>query len=239
MHLQIRRCRRAPRHRLDAIRRAESAPWAGCLSQIGWIPGGPCPRPAGESQRLSRVPRVRWPLHRKPTSHRLSNECCVRSMARPAATPHANLITLDRKTTMEMITPEQESWSRVKGRLRVEVGDDIYSSWFARMDLEGLDEFHGAALGPDAIPQELDPVALLRARSGLLAGRAVHRRPHRAERALRRIAIAGAEASARAARRRRTKTAMRCGLTATSRGRSPRRCRLRMKHWAARRSTRV
>jgi chromosomal replication initiator protein len=41
---------------------------------------------------------------------------------------------------MEMITPEQESWSRVKGRLRAEVGDDIYSSWFARMDLEGVDE---------------------------------------------------------------------------------------------------
>ena len=42
--------------------------------------------------------------------------------------------------TMDMITPEQESWSRVKGRLRAEVGDDIYSSWFARMDLEGLDD---------------------------------------------------------------------------------------------------
>ena len=41
---------------------------------------------------------------------------------------------------MEMITAEQESWSRVKGRLRAEVGDDIYSSWFARMDLEGVDE---------------------------------------------------------------------------------------------------
>ncbi|HET7681366.1 MAG TPA: chromosomal replication initiator protein DnaA [Xanthobacteraceae bacterium] len=39
-----------------------------------------------------------------------------------------------------MTTPEQESWSRVKGRLRAEVGDDIYSSWFARMDLEGLDD---------------------------------------------------------------------------------------------------
>jgi chromosomal replication initiator protein len=41
---------------------------------------------------------------------------------------------------MNMTTPEQESWSRVKGRLRAEVGDDIYSSWFARMDLEGLDD---------------------------------------------------------------------------------------------------
>jgi chromosomal replication initiator protein len=41
---------------------------------------------------------------------------------------------------MENVRPEQESWSRVKGRLRAEVGDDIYSSWFARMDLEGLDD---------------------------------------------------------------------------------------------------
>jgi chromosomal replication initiator protein len=33
-----------------------------------------------------------------------------------------------------------ESWSKVQQRLRAEVGDDIYSSWFARMDLEGIDE---------------------------------------------------------------------------------------------------
>ena len=41
---------------------------------------------------------------------------------------------------MDIAAPEQESWSRVKGRLRAEVGDDIYSSWFARMDLESLDD---------------------------------------------------------------------------------------------------
>jgi chromosomal replication initiator protein len=35
---------------------------------------------------------------------------------------------------------DQESWSRVKGRLRVEVGDDVYSSWFARMDLEANED---------------------------------------------------------------------------------------------------
>ena len=34
-----------------------------------------------------------------------------------------------------MTSMEQERWSRVKGRLRAEVGDDVYSSWFARMDL--------------------------------------------------------------------------------------------------------
>src|SRR6266699_302945 len=44
-----------------------------------------------------------------------------------------------RKTT-EMTSTNLERWSRVKQRLRAEVGDDIFSSWFARMDLDGLDD---------------------------------------------------------------------------------------------------
>jgi chromosomal replication initiator protein len=39
-----------------------------------------------------------------------------------------------------MITSDQEQWHRVRGRLRAEVGEDIFSSWFARMELEGIDE---------------------------------------------------------------------------------------------------
>jgi chromosomal replication initiator protein len=39
-----------------------------------------------------------------------------------------------------MTNTEQERWTRVKGRLRAELGEDVYSSWFARVDLEGLDE---------------------------------------------------------------------------------------------------
>jgi chromosomal replication initiator protein len=39
-----------------------------------------------------------------------------------------------------MSNADQESWSRVKGRLRAEVGDDVYSSWFARMDLEAIED---------------------------------------------------------------------------------------------------
>ena len=35
--------------------------------------------------------------------------------------------------------PNQELWQRVKGRLRAEVGEDIFTSWFARMDLDGID----------------------------------------------------------------------------------------------------
>jgi len=39
-----------------------------------------------------------------------------------------------------MSNADQDSWSRVKERLRAEVGDDVYSSWFARMDLEGIED---------------------------------------------------------------------------------------------------
>ena len=38
---------------------------------------------------------------------------------------------------------EQDRWSRVKGRLRSTVGEDVYSSWFARMDLESV---HGESV---------------------------------------------------------------------------------------------
>ncbi|HEY5215351.1 MAG TPA: chromosomal replication initiator protein DnaA [Pseudolabrys sp.] len=39
-----------------------------------------------------------------------------------------------------MSNVEQDGWTRVRGRLRAEVGDDVYSSWFARMDLEAIEE---------------------------------------------------------------------------------------------------
>src|SRR6266508_1286575 len=66
----------------------------------------------------------------------------------PEARPTAAPFSLDgtppppallRKTT-EMTSTDLERWSRVKQRLRAEVGDDIFSSWFARMDLEAIDD---------------------------------------------------------------------------------------------------
>src|SRR6202140_2687285 len=53
------------------------------------------------------------------------------------ALPHRNLI-LFLKSLQTMTNTEQDRWSRVKGRLRSSVGDDVYSSWFARMDLESI-----------------------------------------------------------------------------------------------------
>ena len=38
-----------------------------------------------------------------------------------------------------MSNADLERWSKVQQRLKAEVGDDIYSSWFARMDLEALE----------------------------------------------------------------------------------------------------
>src|SRR6266700_321377 len=35
-----------------------------------------------------------------------------------------------------MTSMDQERWLRVKDRLRIEVGEDIYLSWFARMELD-------------------------------------------------------------------------------------------------------
>jgi len=39
-----------------------------------------------------------------------------------------------------MSNVDQDGWTRVRGRLRAEVGDDVYSSWFARMDLEAIED---------------------------------------------------------------------------------------------------
>src|SRR5262245_24551182 len=36
-----------------------------------------------------------------------------------------------------MTSMDVDRWSRVKDRLRAEVGDDVYASWFARMELDG------------------------------------------------------------------------------------------------------
>src|ERR1700689_1886911 len=39
-----------------------------------------------------------------------------------------------------MTNMEQDRWSRGKGRRRSSVGEDVYTSWFARMDLESVQQ---------------------------------------------------------------------------------------------------
>ena len=48
-------------------------------------------------------------------------------------------LTHEPRTTMLTNSSEKERWGRVKVRLRAEVGDDVYSSWFARMDLDAIE----------------------------------------------------------------------------------------------------
>src|SRR6476659_6363437 len=43
----------------------------------------------------------------------------------------------DQEETHKMPSMDQDRWTRVRDRLRAEVGDDVYSSWFARMELDG------------------------------------------------------------------------------------------------------
>jgi chromosomal replication initiator protein len=38
-----------------------------------------------------------------------------------------------------MTSTDQERWQRVKERLRNRLGDDVFSSWFGRMELEAVD----------------------------------------------------------------------------------------------------
>jgi chromosomal replication initiator protein len=47
--------------------------------------------------------------------------------------------THEPRPAMQTNSSDKERWARVKQRLRAEVGDDVYSSWFARMDLDGID----------------------------------------------------------------------------------------------------
>src|SRR3954447_20042884 len=43
------------------------------------------------------------------------------------------------ETRIIMSLPDQERWLRVKQRLRAEVGEEVYKSWFAAMELCAID----------------------------------------------------------------------------------------------------
>ena len=69
------------------------------------------------------------------TKPRLRSPRAERSARRFTATP-----SLFQKSHKAMSNMEQDRWSRVKGRLRSSVGEDVYTSWFARMDLESVQD---------------------------------------------------------------------------------------------------
>ena len=39
-----------------------------------------------------------------------------------------------------MSSTNQERWQRVKDQLRKQLGEDVFSSWFGRMELEAVDQ---------------------------------------------------------------------------------------------------
>src|SRR5262249_8273210 len=46
---------------------------------------------------------------------------------------------LQKRSRPTMSSMDQERWRKVKERLRAELGEDIFTSWFARMELEAVD----------------------------------------------------------------------------------------------------
>src|SRR5882672_12782746 len=63
----------------------------------------------------------------------------VTPRGKPARRLHKTTL-LHQKSRQTMTNTEQDRWSRVKGRLRSSVGEDVYTSWFARMDLESVQD---------------------------------------------------------------------------------------------------
>ncbi len=56
----------------------------------------------------------------------------------PFAPPDA--ASSDEKKQIEMTNTDQDRWRRVKERLRTELGDDVFSSWFGRMELDAVEK---------------------------------------------------------------------------------------------------
>ncbi|MBG0810874.1 chromosomal replication initiator protein DnaA [Methylosinus sp. H3A] len=50
----------------------------------------------------------------------------------------------DQSNSSELSGEDRQKWERVRGRLRAELGEAVYNSWFARLELEGVKD--GAAL---------------------------------------------------------------------------------------------
>src|SRR5580700_3759826 len=44
------------------------------------------------------------------------------------------------KKQNDMASTDQERWQRVKNRLRSELGEDVFTSWFARMELDAVEK---------------------------------------------------------------------------------------------------
>ena len=54
--------------------------------------------------------------------------------------PSPELLAFFPESRPTMSSTDQERWRKVKERLRAELGEDVFSSWFARMEVEAVDK---------------------------------------------------------------------------------------------------
>ena len=73
--------------------------------------------------------------------------------------------------TNAVTTSDEPRGQKVRAMLRAQLGDDIFTSWFHTLEFESFEGRHGEGLGPGQVPQNLDPVALLRRSPRLLPRR--------------------------------------------------------------------
>ena len=47
---------------------------------------------------------------------------------------------------------DKDAWPRILIRLRAEVGEDVFTSWFARIELDGVNAEDRRAVSADEVP---------------------------------------------------------------------------------------
>jgi len=83
-----------------------------------------------------------WPMANSDEEHSALELSAQERPSHERASPHraSQERAITQRVDVRRDHPsDQERWLRVKERLRAEVGEDIFTSWFARMDLEGID----------------------------------------------------------------------------------------------------
>ena len=119
-----------------------------------------------------------------------------------------------------MTSTDQERWSRVKGRLQSRSRRRHFLELVRAHGPRGGRERDRPAVGADALPEELDPVALQRPRAELLAGRRRQRCSASSSPCARRCCAPTWPKPKRGTCRSAARNARRCGSTAASRAAS-------------------
>jgi chromosomal replication initiator protein len=68
----------------------------------------------------------------------LHNSLCPLPEEATMLAPHAEKVTLDPAALAVDDTQSTQAWERIRERLKNELGDDVYSSWFTRLELDRI-----------------------------------------------------------------------------------------------------